>query len=333
MFAFHVRVAPSARMAARRMYSSASGSSKPVVGFIGLGQMGRPMASNLFNKTAANRAGFVVFDVFDGAVADFTKTHDGAVRASSPADVAAQADVVITMLPSSPHVASVYEQMAPAVRKGALLIDSSTIDPATARRVAKSVLDKVDAVDAPVSGGVGGATAGTLTFMVGGTKPAFDRANPWLQAMGKSIVHCGDNGNGQVAKICNNMLLGSTMAAAAETMNLGIKMGMDPKLLAQIINTSSGRCWSTDTYNPVPGVMANVPSSRDFEGGFAVPLMQKDMGLALSAAQDVKASVPMAAAADQLYKNILATPGLEKKDFSVVYEWLSGLFVRFVRKP
>jgi 3-hydroxyisobutyrate dehydrogenase len=170
-----------------------------------------------------------------------------------------------------------------------------------------------------------GAEAGTLTFMVGSPDASIFQTvkDTLLTHMGKNIVHCGTVGNGQVAKICNNMLLGISMVAASETMNLGVKLGMDPKLLAGIINTSSGRCWSTDTYNPCPGVLPNVPSSRDYEGGFGTSLMAKDLGLAVSAAQEVKASVLLGALAGQVYTQVSGTEGFEKKDFSSVYKWLN----------
>ncbi|KAJ3033462.1 hypothetical protein HK097_004835, partial [Rhizophlyctis rosea] len=194
------------------------------------------------------------------------------------------------MLPAPKHVREVYlgeNGLIANAREGTVLIDSSTIDPGTAREVAKMGREKgVVVVDAPVSGGTGGAQAGTLTFMVGAsTQSDFDRTKPYLTHMGKSITYCGGPGNGQVAKICNNMLLGISMIAASETLNLGINLGMDPHLLTQILNTSSGRCWSTDTYNPVPGVMPNVPASRDYEGGFGNSLMAKDLGLAVEAAK------------------------------------------------
>jgi len=177
-------------------------------------------------------------------------------------------------------------------------------------------------VDAPVSGGVGGAQNATLTFMVGGSKEDFDRVKPLLELMGKNIVHCGGPGNGQVAKVCNNLLLGISMIGVSEAMNLGVKLGMDPKVLAGIINTSSGRCWSSDTYNPVPGVIPTVPASNGYKGGFASDLMAKDLYLAVSAANSIKQPLPLGGNAHQFY-NLVSQKGLGGYDFSVVYKLLS----------
>jgi len=178
------------------------------------------------------------------------------------------------------------------------------------------------AIDAPVSGGVGGAEAGTLTFMVGGTSPAFEKAKPYLEKMGKNIVHCGNNGNGQVVKICNNMLLAIGMIGTSEAMNLGKKLGMDPKLLASIINTSSGRCWASEINNPAPGVLPNSPASRDYEGGFGAALMTKDLSLAQTAANSADAKTPLGDLAYKIYTDVVAQ-GMGKKDFSVAFKYLS----------
>jgi len=256
------------------------------IAFIGLGHMGAPMAHNLL------KAGheLVVFDVVKANVDALRGA--GAIAAASAKDCAAQGELVITMLPSSPHVKSVYLEpngVLAGVSAGVTLIDSSTIDPHTAREVAKRAADHGNPMaDAPVSGGTGGAQAGTLTFMVGGEAPVFARIAPVLKHMGKNIVHCGESGTGQVAKICNNMLLGITMIGVAEAMSLGKALGIDAKILAGIINTSSGRCWSSDTYNPYPGVMENVPAARGYSGGFGADLMLKDLGLAADAARQAK---------------------------------------------
>ncbi len=178
-------------------------------------------------------------------------------------------------------------------------------------------------VDAPVSGGVGGAEAGTLTFMVGGADADFEAAKEFLAKMGKNIVHCGAPSTGQVAKICNNLVLGISMAAVSEAMNLGVKMGIDAEKLAGIINTSSGRCWSSDTYNPHPGVIPTAPSNRDYEGGFGTDLMLKDMGLAADAAKSVNAPLPTGAVAASLY-SVMSNNGMGRKDFSAVYKLLAG---------
>jgi 3-hydroxyisobutyrate dehydrogenase len=249
----------------------------------------------------------------------------GASVVSSPADAASQADAVVTMLPSTPHVREVYESSVFAAAKpNALLLDCSTIDPNASRALQKSAESrKLRFLDAPVSGGVGGAEAGTLTFMVGGTAADFEAAKPILQSMGRSIVHCGGTGTGQIAKLCNNLILGVSMNGVSEAMNLGVKLGADPKTLAAIINTSTGRCWSSDTYNPVPGVLPNVPSSRGYTGGFGSALMAKDLGLAMDAAKTVNAPLALGAAAFNVYATMMAN-GQGGKDFSAVYAWLNG---------
>jgi 3-hydroxyisobutyrate dehydrogenase len=285
------------------------------IGFIGLGHMGNPMARNLIK----NGHKLKVYDV----VADLTKKleKEGAGVASSAADCAKGVEVVITMLPSSPHVRSVYLGEYGVLRgaaPGTPLIDSSTIDPLTAREVAMDAKAKgCPMVDAPVSGGVGGAEAGTLTFMVGGDARDFEIAKPILLAMGKNIVHCGGIGNGQVAKICNNMMLAIEMIATSEGMTLAAKLGMDPKVFAAIVNTSSGRCWSSDTYNPYPGVLENVPASRAYAGGFGADLMLKDLTLASDAAKIAKHPILLGALAQQIYQKH-SVDGNGAKDFSSV---------------
>eukprot|EP00004_Rigifila_ramosa_P006755 TRINITY_DN17675_c0_g1_i1.p2 TRINITY_DN17675_c0_g1~~TRINITY_DN17675_c0_g1_i1.p2 ORF type:complete len:305 (-),score=74.64 TRINITY_DN17675_c0_g1_i1:47-961(-) len=293
---------------------------RSVIGFVGLGNMGAGMAANLVKAGKQ----LVVFDVSPAAVSSFVAK--GATAAASPAEVSAQADVVVTMLPSSPHVQQVYtgaNGILSRVRPNTLLIDSSTIDPAVSRQVATAALQsKARMVDAPVSGGVGAASAGTLTFMVGGEADDFAQAKPLLSLMGKNIVHCGGNGTGQIAKVCNNLVLGISMVGLAEAMACGVKMGMDPKVLAGIINTSSGRCWSSDTYNPVPGVMENVPSSRGYSGGFAADLMKKDLGLACDMAKALQTPMFLGNAALQVYQ-LLHQNGAGGQDFSVVYKLLA----------
>jgi len=208
------------------------------------------------------------------------------------------------------------------MRPNSLFIDASTIDPTAAREVsAEAARRGATLLDAPVSGGVGGAEAGTLTFMVGGDPASFERAKPLLQCMGKNIVHCGASGNGQVVKVCNNLVLGISMIGVAEAMNLGISLGMDAKTLAGIFNTSSARCWSSDTYNPVPGVLPNVPAARGYAGGFGVDLMAKDLGLAVNAAEKIKSPLPLGGVALQIY-NLLAAHGYGGKDFGSVYAFL-----------
>lgn len=286
------------------------------IAFIGLGHMGAPMAHNLLKAGHS----LTVFDVVqanvDGLVA-------AGARAQSSARLAAGggAELVITMLPSSPHVRSVYLGEAgvlAGVAPGVVLVDSSTIDPQTARDVVASATQQGNPmVDAPVSGGTGGAAAGTLTFMVGASEELFATVQPVLAQMGKNIVRCGGPGTGQVAKICNNMLLAISMIGTAEAMLLGVALGMDARVLASIINTSSGRCWSSDTYNPYPGVMEGVPAARDYTGGFGADLMLKDLGLAADAARQAKQSVPMGALAQQLYQG-LSAQGAGGQDFSAI---------------
>ncbi|WCR44334.1 3-hydroxyisobutyrate dehydrogenase [Stutzerimonas stutzeri] len=286
------------------------------IGFIGLGNMGAPMAHNLL------KAGhqLSVFDLNAAAVENLVGA--GALPVDSPTAIAqGNAELIITMLPAAAHVKSVYlgeNGLIAHSRAGVMLIDCSTIDPHSAREVAKAAAEHGNPMlDAPVSGGTGGAAAGTLTFMVGGSDADFDHAQPILAAMGKNIVHCGAAGNGQVAKVANNMLLGISMIGVAEAMALGVALGMDAKTLAGVINTSSGRCWSSDTYNPFPGVLDNVPASRGYSGGFGSDLMLKDLGLATEAAKQVRQPVIFGALAQQLYQSFSAQ-GHGGLDFSAI---------------
>jgi len=285
------------------------------IGFVGLGHMGAPMARNLLKAGHS----LVVYDVVQRNV-DVLKAA-GAGAAPSAARAADGAELVITMLPSSPHVKTVYlgnDGVLAGVAPGVALIDSSTIDPHTAREVAVLAAQHGNPMaDAPVSGGTGGAEAGTLTFMVGGDAGVFERIAPVLRHMGKNIVHCGESGTGQVAKICNNLLLGISMIGVSEAMNLGVALGIDAKVLAGIINTSSGRCWSSDTYNPYPGVMKNVPAARGYTGGFGADLMLKDLGLAVDAAKLSKQPVVLGALAQQLYQ-MFSAQGAGGQDFSAI---------------
>jgi len=285
------------------------------IGFIGLGNMGNPMCRNLLKHGHALK----VYDVVPDLVKKLEK--EGCEVAPSAGECARGVDVVITMLPSSPHVRSVYlgeHGVLRGAKAGTPLIDSSTIDPLTSREVAMEARARgCPMVDAPVSGGVGGAEAGTLTFMVGGEAQDYEAAKPVLQAMGKNIVHCGGIGNGQVAKICNNMMLAIEMIATSEGMTLAAKLGMDPKTFAAIVNTSSGRCWSSDTYNPYPGVLDNVPASRGYSGGFGSDLMLKDLTLVTDAAKSAKHPVLLGALAQQVYQKH-SNDGNGAKDFSSV---------------
>jgi len=286
------------------------------IGFIGLGHMGNPMARNLLKHGHTIKAYDVVPDLLKKLTAE-----KGVEAATSGPDAARGVDLVITMLPSSPHVRAVYmgeNGVLAAAKPGTPLIDCSTIDPLTSREVAMDARAKsCPMIDAPVSGGVGGAEAGTLTFMVGGEAKDFEAARPVLQCMGKNIVHCGGSGNGQVAKICNNMMLAIEMIATSEGMTLAAKLGMDPKVFASIVNTSSGRCWSSDTYNPFPGVLENVPASRGYAGGFGADLMLKDLTLVTDAAKSAKHPVMLGALAQQIYQKH-SVDGNGAKDFSSV---------------
>jgi 3-hydroxyisobutyrate dehydrogenase len=270
------------------------------IGFIGLGHMGNPMARNLLKNAHTLK----VFDVVPELAKKMVEL--GCESATSVDKCVSDVDAVITMLPSSPHVRRVYlgdSGVLENARPGTILIDSSTIDPHTARDVAFEAKAKgFVMLDAPVSGGTGGAEAGTLTFMVGGETGDFERVKAILECMGKNIVHCGGAGNGQVAKICNNMMLAIEMIATAEGMSLAAKLGMDPKVFAGIANTSSGRCWSSDTYNPYPGVIETAPASRGYAGGFGSDLMLKDLTLVTEAAKAAKQPVMLGAAAQQLYQ-------------------------------
>ena len=285
------------------------------IAFIGLGNMGAPMALNLI------KAGHevAVFDLVAPAMDPVVKA--GARGAKSATDAASGAQVVISMLPASQHVESLYlgeEGLLTRIADGALVIDCSTIAPQSARKVALAAAARgLDMVDAPVSGGTGGAVAGTLTFIVGGEPAVFERARPVLEQMGKNIFHAGACGAGQVAKIANNMMLGIQMAGAAEALALGVANGLDPVVLSDIISKSSGRNWAFELYNPWPGVMESAPAARGFAGGFGVDLMLKDLGLAAEAAMGSRAVVPLGELARNLYA-LHSAQGNGKLDFSSI---------------
>ncbi|MGH6647920.1 3-hydroxyisobutyrate dehydrogenase [Aquabacterium sp.] len=291
-----------------------------VIAFIGLGNMGAPMARHLLKAGHALAVHDLNMAAVDGLVAE------GARRCGSPAEAATDAELVLTMLPASAHVEKVLagdQGVLSAIQAGVPIVDCSTIDPATVRRLAQLARAQGnDLVDAPVSGGTGGAVAGTLTFMVGASDNLFAKIQPVLQHMGRRIVHCGDVGNGQVAKICNNLVLGISMIAVSEAMALGVNQGIDAKVLADIINASSGRCWSSDTYNPYPGIIETVPASKGYQGGFGVDLMLKDLGLAAEAARQSRHPLPMGALAQQLYQ-VWSLQGKGHLDFSSIIQLLS----------
>jgi 3-hydroxyisobutyrate dehydrogenase len=274
------------------------------IGFVGIGNMGGPMAANLVGGGHSVR----VFDLDAALVAGLVA--QGAEAAGSVAEAAAGADAVVTMLPAGKHVAAVYAVdggILGAADPGALLIDCSTIDVETSRVVhAEATEAGFEMVDAPVSGGVGGATAGTLTFMVGGSEAAFARAEPILSIMGKAVVHVGGPGNGQAAKICNNMILGISMIAVSEAFALGQKLGLKPDRLFEISSQSSGQCWSMTTYCPVPGPVPASPANRDYQAGFTAAMMLKDLVLAQDAAKIANAATPLGSEARALYDKFVA---------------------------
>ena len=283
------------------------------IAFIGLGNMGGGMAANLAKAGHDVRA----FDL--SAEALERAAEAGCLATPTASEAVAGAEVVVTMLPAGHHVAAVYEtEIFPNAAPGTLLIDCSTIDVVTARANAEAATAKgLVATDAPVSGGIAAANGGTLTFMVGGSAEAFARAEPVLAAMGKAVIHAGGSGAGQAAKICNNMLLGASMIATAETFAMAEKLGLDLQTFYDISSQASGQCWSMTSYCPVPGVGPETPADRGYEGGFATALMLKDLRLAMEAAQSVDAEVPMGSRAAELYE-AFAAAGNGGKDFSAI---------------
>ncbi|MFA0922658.1 3-hydroxyisobutyrate dehydrogenase [Xanthomonas fragariae] len=269
------------------------------IAFIGLGNMGGPMAANLIKAGHQLR----VFDLLPAALD--AATAAGAYAANSAADTLADAEIVISMLPASRHVEGLYLGEAGVLAQipdGALVIDCSTIAPVCARKVAEAAQARgLAMLDAPVSGGTAGAAAGSLTFIVGGEGEMLERARPVLQAMGKNIFHVGDNGAGQVAKLCNNMALGVIMAATGEALALGVAQGLDPAVLSQMMAVSTGRSWATEVCNPWPGVLPNAPASRGYRGGFGNDLMLKDLGLVAESAVQAGVSIPLGELARNLY--------------------------------
>ncbi len=285
------------------------------IAFIGLGHMGAPMALNLV------KAGheLVVFDLMPAAIK--TLVDAGATAAASAQAAVKNAEVVVSMLPASKHVEGLYlgdDGLLTHIAANTLVLECSTIASESARKVADAAKAKgIRMIDAPVSGGTGGAVAGTLTFIVGGESADLEAARPYLEKMGKNIFHAGAAGAGQVAKICNNMLLGILMAGTSEALALGVANGLDPKVLSDIMAKSSGRNWTTELYNPWPGVMENVPASKGYAGGFGVDLMLKDLGLAAESALTTRASVPLGELARNLY-SIHSTQGNGSLDFSSI---------------
>ena len=288
------------------------------IAFIGLGNMGGGMAANLAQAGHDVRA----FDLSEDAL--LRAEARGCARAGSAAEAVGEAEAVITMLPAGKHVREVYESAVIGTAPGsAILIDCSTIDVATARdEIEKARASGYAMVDAPVSGGIAAAEAGSLTFMVGGTDEAFERARPFLELMGKAVIHAGVPGSGQAAKICNNMLLGASMVATCETFVMAKKLGLDLQTFFDISSKASGQNWSMTSYCPVPGVGPETPADRDYEGGFAAALMLKDLRLAMEAAQSVDAYTPMGGAAETLYARFAEALGGGRKDFSGIIKMI-----------
>ncbi|MEM8694095.1 MAG: 3-hydroxyisobutyrate dehydrogenase [Pseudomonadota bacterium] len=278
------------------------------IGFIGLGNMGAPMAANL----AAAGHEVLGFDVAG------MQAH-GVAQAASGTDAAQVADIVITMLPNGAILRAVAQDILPAMHKGATLIDCSTVDVESARAVAADAeAAGLMAVDAPVSGGIGGAAAGTLTFMAGGTEEAFATALPLFEIMGQKAVHCGDAGAGQAAKICNNMVLGATMIATCEAFALADKLGLNRQKMFDVVSTSSGYSWSMNAYCPAPGIGPQSPADNDYQPGFAAELMLKDLGLSQQAAEAVDADTPMGQMAHKLYQQFVENEDGKGRDFSAM---------------
>jgi len=294
----------------------------PNIGFIGLGNMGAPMAANLV-KSGDHVLGFDVVAAARQACAQL-----GVEIAADPKAAVEAADIVITMLPAGDHVRAVWSEILASAKRGALFMDCSTIDVTSARAAHALAAERgIAALDAPVSGGVAGAKAATLTFMVGGAAEAFARGKPILERMGKRVVHCGDAGNGQAAKICNNMILGASMIAVSEAFVLGERLGLSHQALFDVASASSGQCWSLTSYCPVPGPVPASPANNGYKPGFAAALMLKDLKLAREAAQAVHANTALGAHAAEIYGRYAAA-GHSANDFSGIVN-----FVREASKP
>lgn len=289
------------------------------IAFIGLGNMGGPMAANLV-KSGHKVTGF---DLVEASRAQ--AKADGLAIAATATEAVQGADVIVTMLPAGKHVVSVWSEVIPAAAPGALMIDCSTIDVESARKAhALAAAQQLRSVDAPVSGGTGGAKGATLTFMAGGEATAFAAAKPILEAMGKKIVHCGDAGAGQAAKICNNMILGISMIGVSEAFVLAEKLGLSHQALFDVASTSSGQCWSLTTYCPVPGPVATSPANNDYKPGFAAALMLKDLKLSQEAARAAGAETPLGAHAESIYETF-DKEGQGGVDFSGIVNHLRKL--------
>ena len=287
------------------------------IAFIGLGHMGGGMAPNLAKAGHEVRA----FDLSDAALS--AAEQNGCIRASSTEEAVRDAEVVVTMLPAAQHVLGVYrDQVLGKAPTSALLIDCSTIDVGSARTIEEEAAAQgYTMVDAPVSGGIAAAASGNLTFMVGGSDEAFERARPFIEPMAKAVIHAGGAGAGQAAKICNNMILGATMAVTCEAFVLAQKLGLDPQVFFDISSKASGQSWSMTSYAPVPGVGPDTPADHDYEGGFAATLMLKDLKLAMEAAKQAGAYTPMGGEAEELYQRFVDRGG-GNKDFSGIIKMI-----------
>ncbi|KAK1707790.1 3-hydroxyisobutyrate dehydrogenase [Colletotrichum lupini] len=304
-------------------------------GFIGLGQMGYQMAKNLQSKLSPKDE-IRIFDINKDAVSNMAKEMDqsqaGGAKVAvvdTARDASIEADTVITVLPEPSHVKAVYASILKDLpSRKRTFIDCSTIDPSSSREVAASVSASTSNqgtfVDAPMSGGVVGATAGTLTFMLGCDATHLPTVEPTLLRMGRRVLHCGPQGTGLSAKLANNYLLAINNIATAEAMNLGMKWGLDPKVLAGVINVSTGKCWPSEVNNPVKGVVEGSPAGRDYKGGFGIGLMRKDLGLAVVAAREAGAKLELAGKATEVYASAETEEGCKGRDFSVVYRYLGG---------
>ncbi|GAM85083.1 hypothetical protein ANO11243_030860 [Dothideomycetidae sp. 11243] len=310
---------------------STSRSVQATYGFIGLGQMGYPMAVNLRTKLPSSDQ-VIVYDINTEATGRLQKEHKGVEVARSAREVAEKSETIITVLPEPSHVQNTYGAMLrpptllnDGVATERLFIDCSTIDPMTSANVANATHSSGQGkfVDAPMSGGVVGATAGQLTFMIGAQDSMVERVTEILSKMGKRVLHLGPQTSGLKGKLANNYLLALNNVATAEAMNMGIQWGLDPKALAGMINISTGKCWPSEINNPVPGVVESSPASRGYSGGFGTALMNKDLKLAMKAAEEAGVEPRLGPVAREIYNMIEATPELKGKDFSVVYKWLA----------
>jgi len=316
---------------------SVSANSRAQWGFIGLGRMGYNMAKNLQSQLPANDI-LLINDINTDATERFmeeVQSRGGGATVkvtTSVREAAENSETVITVLPEPAHVKNVIGMIirpplsSEYIHKERLFIDCSTIDPASSREVANAVhtTEQGRFVDAPMSGGVVGAKAGTLTFMLGAPDYLLPRIEPILQLMGRRVLHCGSQGSGLSGKLANNYLLAINNIATAEAMNMGIKLGLDAKVLGNLINVSTGKCWPSEVNNPVKGVVEGAPAGRDYEGGFGIALMKKDLGLALLAAAEANAKLELGMKAQEVYDAIAQDERFAGKDFSIVYKYLGG---------